>query len=87
MRFCLRAGAGYLAYIGVSSDDQSQFIEVTVGVVVPLILVFVAEAWSFLQKRFMTRFAELSYLSNPAKTSIEEVKVKASESMTFRTSI
>lgn len=78
VRFALRAVAGYLAFIGITGEQQSQFVEVTVGVIVPLLLVGFAELWSYLQKRYAGILFKTA-LQSPASATPTEVKLEASE--------
>ena len=81
VRFALRAVAGYLAYIGIGKDDQTTFVEVSAGVIAPIILVAIAEGWSWFQKRFQQGMTETALLS-PSSTPMSEIKLETAKTVT-----
>lgn len=78
VRLLLRAAAAYLTYIGITGEQQSEFVEVTVGIIVPILLVLLAEGWSYLQKRYFPVLLNTAIKSNAFDT-IEDVKMRAAK--------
>ena len=76
LRFLLRFAAGYLAYIGLSSDKQNEFVEVTVGIIAPILLILIAEGWSYLRSRYFPVLLETALNARPTQ-DIESVKMQA----------
>lgn len=73
LRHLLTILAGYLAFVGVDKESNSELVSVTVNILVPVVLLAIATGWSFLQKRtqeYLFKYA----LHAPVGTTAEEVK-------------
>lgn len=77
LRFALRLAAGYLAFFEVKTEQQNELVEALVGYVVPILLLLVAEAWSFAQKKYFPVLFEQARRAQ-ADTNPEVIKLLAS---------
>lgn len=53
LRFLLRAVAVILGYVGVTTEVQSELVEVTIFIVTPILLALLAEGYSYIQSRYI----------------------------------
>lgn len=78
VRFILRAGAVYLMGVGVAGEMQSELVETMITQIVPVILLLVAEGWSFLQKKYFPLLLKTA-LDAPPSESVGFVKWAAKQ--------
>lgn len=76
LRFGIRFLAAYLAYVGVTSDMQSELVEIIVTQVTPVILLVISEGWSYLQKRYFPELLKTAIEMHP-QSSVDAVKIRA----------
>jgi hypothetical protein len=77
-RFSLRIGAGYLAYVGIAGDMQNELVETMITQITPLILLSIAEGWSYLKNRYFPVLFETALRAN-SNDSVRYVKLQAKE--------
>lgn len=79
LRFVLNMIAAYLLFIGVDKDSKNEFVEVTVNVVTPLIIIGAVQFYAFLQKRTAEYRAHYALAANPNTTTLAEVDALVAE--------
>lgn len=72
LRYVLTIGASYLLFVGVDKETNSEFVNVTVNILTPIVILGAVQIYSFLQKR-TAEYRAYYALAAPPKTSMKEV--------------
>lgn len=87
LRHFLTIAAGFLAAYGVVADMQSELVETTITIVVPVILAVVAQVWGYASKKHVPAIIQAAFEANPEDVSlgtvIEDVKAQGKGSGTI----
>ncbi len=72
LRYFLTIGASYLLFVGVDKETNTEFVNVTVNILTPIVILGAVQIYSFLQKR-TAEYRAYYALAAPPKTTMKEV--------------